>query len=340
VYRLTAPVRRATRLWEHMDDQLWERDGYLVLRGAAPAEAVSAYAGELRDLRDGLLVRAPGDEHASLAAHAEPGEAGAIDPYAISDAARAVLLPEPVISALTALYDGDAPLLFDAAEALAGAPDPGPYRDATYVAVSDPRALVTLAVALGDSIDITVFPGSQRIATTPFSGRYHHFNPERDGDAALERHRAEMATALEGAEAAPVTLGLAPGDVVLWHADLIHRPMAGDALVAHLCPLGAQPSWFAYRPERARCAAVGAAWIATQHYDLVDAVQRDPSEPVAPQDDAETEREIETVEEAMRAHDDRPPDAPAAPAPALPPGRRAGGLLDTVRGIMGRRGRR
>ncbi|HMJ35389.1 MAG TPA: phytanoyl-CoA dioxygenase family protein [Baekduia sp.] len=321
--------------------QQWEQDGYLVLRGAVPAEAVGAYAGDVRRLRDGLLVRRPGDDQASLAAHAEPGEAGAIDPYSISEAARAVLLGEAAVATLTELLDGAAPLLFDATEALAGAPEPGPYRDATYVAVSPPEALVAAAVALGDGpVEITVFAGSQRIATTPFSGRYRHVNLERDGEAALARHRAEVAAALATGEAAPTALTLSPGDVLLWQADLIHEPIAGDALVAHLCPVGAQPAWFAYRPERAGRAAVGAAWIATQHYDLVDAVEPEPVEPAAPQDDEETEHELRTVEKAMRAHDDRPPDAPAAPPPAPPPGRRGGGIVETVRGFMGRRGNR
>ncbi|MCW3004827.1 MAG: phytanoyl-CoA dioxygenase family protein [Conexibacter sp.] len=314
------------------DRQQWEHEGHLVLRGAAPADAVGTYAEDLQRLRDGLLVRAPGDPHASLAAHAEPGTAGAVDPYSISDAARAVLLPDTVVAALTELFD-DAPLLFDATEARAGAPDPGPYRDATYVAVSDPRTLVTAAVALSDAIDMTLYPGSQGIATTPFSGRYRHFNAERDGDEALDRHRAELRAALADSERATITLNA--GDVVLWGADLVHDPLAGDVLIAHLCPIGAQPSWFAYRPERARCAAVGDAWITTQHYDLVDAITLDP-----PDRDEEAERELESVQDAMRAHDDRPPDAPSAPPPTPPPGRRAGSLVDSVRGILGRRGRR
>jgi hypothetical protein len=323
------------------DQQQWADDGYLVLREAVPAAAVGAYVEELQRLRDGLLVRAPGDEHASLAAHAEPGGAGAVDPYAISDAARAVLLPPTLVELLAGLFDGDAPLLFDAAEALAGAPDAGPYRDATYVPVSEPAALTTVAVALGaDAVDVALYPGSQRLATTPFSGRYRHFNPERDGDAALDLHRTEIADMLSARDSGATTVTLTAGDLVLWHADLVHEPIAGDALIAHLCPVRAQPSWFAYRPERARCAAVGEAWVTTQHYDLVDAVRRDSDEAAAPQDDQQTERELEGVEDAMRAHDDRPPDAPKAPPPAHPPGRRGGGLVNSVRGLMGRRGRR
>jgi hypothetical protein len=330
---------------DELRDQ-FDRKGFAVLRGAAPAEALEAYPAEIDALREGLLVRAPGDEHVSLAGRAEPGRAGEVDPYALSDAARAILLPEPVVAALAARFDGAAPLLFDAAQTAAGAPDPGPYRDATYVAVSaQPEALVTLVVALGAApAHVAVRPGSHRLATAPFSGRYRHFNPERDGDAALQRHRDELTDALAGLDEEGETIALEPGDVAFWHADLVHEAPQGPALIAHVCPTSAQPSWFAYRPERARLAAVGAAWIASQHYDLLDAV--DPAEAPVPEPPGAPEParapDLERVEEGMRAHDDRPPDAPAPPPPHQPPpGRRTGGgIVDAVRGLMGRRGGR
>jgi hypothetical protein len=165
----------------------WERDGYVVLRGAAPGDALAAYPEDLARVREGLLVRAPGDEQVSLASRqAEDASGGVVDPYALSDAARALLLPPAVVAFLTdVVYDGTPPLLFDAAESAAGAPDAAPYRDATYTALADrPRQLVTLAVAIGDA-QLVAYPGSQTITTAPFSGRYRHFNPERDGDAAL-----------------------------------------------------------------------------------------------------------------------------------------------------------
>jgi hypothetical protein len=322
-----------------------EQDGFLVLREAVPGDVLAAYAEELPRLRDGLLVRAPGDEHVSLAARAQPGEAGVIDPYAFSGAARAVLLPEAVVAALGARYDGDAPLLFDASGTEAGAPDDGPYRDATYTAVAgEPEALVTGVVALSDGVTVTVFPGSHRIATAPFSGRYRHFNPERDGHDALARHREELRAAL--ADAPGETVRLDAGDVLLAHPDLVHQPVRGHGLVAHFCPLRAEPGWFAYRPERARRAAAGAAWITSQHYDLGDAVE--------PEQEPTTvgEAELEQVEEALREHDEdaraaSDPAAEASPAteepdPPTPPagGRRpSGGLMGTVRGLMRRGGR-
>ena len=320
-----------------MDDlrQAWQQDGYVALRGVAPIDQIAAYAQEFAANRDGLLVRGSGDEHLSLATTVQPASdrpSGAVDPYALSAAARALLLAPDLVRFLTRdVFGDDAPLLFDAVEASAGPPDDGPFRDATYVALAnEPETLVTATIALGAGVELTLFPGSQQLVTASFSGRYRHFNPERDGDAALHRHREELTAGL-GQEPAGNTITLRPGDAVLWSADLVHAPVIGSALIAHLCPVRVQPSWFTYRPERARLAAHagGTAWIATQHYDLVDAVALEES-PVGLQDEPELER----VEQALREHDESNPSHP-------PPvgGRRGGGLVDSVRGLMSRRGR-
>lgn len=305
-----------------MDDR-----GYQVLPDAATPEALSAYASERARAGDGLLVREPGAEHVELMSRASP-DAGAIDPYAILDAARRVLLPEAITTALTDRFGGEPPLLFDAAETAAAPPpaEDGPYRDATYTALADePDTLVTVIVAL-EAATVTVWPGSQSIETSPFSGRYRHFNSERDGADAIARHREELRAAIGVAE----TVDLPAGTALLMAAGLVHEPPHGPALVAHLAPARVRPGYFTYRPERARHASVddGRAWLASQHYDLVDAV--------APEDPPTGEQELERVEEALRAH-----DAENVPQTPPPPGasRRAGGLVDSVRGILGRRNR-
>jgi hypothetical protein len=312
-----------------MDDQ-----GIHVLRGAVAAEAIEAYTHEREAARDGLLAREPGGAHVELLAQATP-DAGAVDPYAIVHAARHVLLPE----AVTTLFgDDDAPLLFDAAETGAAAFEDGPYRDATYVALaSEPETLVTIVVALSDGAAVDVFPGSQAITTTAFSGKYRHFNPERDGEGALARHREELASGLGGSD--PERVALAAGDVLVLSADTVHRAPAGPVLVAHLCPSRVRPGWFAYRPERAKHASFedGRAWVVSQHYDLVDAV-----EPAAAPLPLPAEEKLERVEDALREHDADAAEE-TAPQPRPTPQtevRRSGGLVDSVRGILGRRGRR
>jgi hypothetical protein len=303
-------------------------DGYVLLPQAAPSDALAAYPDALDAARDGLLVRRPDAPQVELAGNAP--DAPPVDPYAIVEPARTLLLAPALVELLTAAY-GDKPLLFDTSGG--GAPEAGPYRDATYTALAtEPDTLVTIAVALAETT-IDVFPGSQDIATTPFSGRYAAFNPERDGDDALDRHRAELNARLIGD---PDTITLNPGDILAWTAGLVHTPPRGDALIAHLCPDRVQPAWFTYRPERARHAAAadGGACLTTQHYDLVDAYDPEP-----PDDDdptpAEDERELERVEAALREH-----DAEDAPPPEAPHAvRRHGGLVDSVRGLLGRRGK-
>lgn len=303
-----------------MDDR-----GYEVLRGAVDAETIAAYARERAEAGDGLLVREGAGGQVDLASRAQ-GQTGAVDPYAIVEAARAVLLPHAVTDELTSQL-GEAPLLFDAAETAASAPEGGPYRDATYTALADrPETLVTLIVAVGGEAGVEVFGGSQAIETTPFSHRYAHFNPERDGEDAIARHREELAAGLGESE----RVTLAAGDVLVLAAKTVHRAVEGEALVGHVCPKHVRPGWFTYRPERARYATVddGRACLATQHYDLVDAI-----EPEREPDPGE----IQQVEEALREHDR---DLATGPQPggAGAGARRSGGLVDSVRGILGRRG--
>jgi hypothetical protein len=295
-------------------------DGFAVLRGAAPTEALAAYDGELDAARDRLLVRGPGEAHPTLAVRHDAGPAGAIDPYALAPAARALLLGDTVVAFLADLL-GAAPLLIDAAETAAGAPDPGAYRDTTYVAASEPEALAGLAVAQADDVTVAVYPGSQRLAPDLFSGRYHHHNPERDGADALTAHRERLAEALADGFAR-TELTLAAGDVLIWRAGLAHEAFTGRALVGHVLPAHVQPGWFTYRPQRGGRAPYGAAWLASQHYDLEGATD---AAPPAPADTPE----LEHVEEALERHDAPPGQEPA----------RRGGLVGTVRGLMGRRGR-
>ena len=301
----------------------WDEDGFVVLAGAAPVAAQDAYDGELDAARDRLLVRSPGDEHPSLAVRHEGPQAGAVDPYALSPAARALLLPEAVVTFLAQVL-GTAPLLFDAAESAAGAPDAGPYRDTTYVATSDPSGLVGVAVAQADGVALALFGGSHRLQADLFSGRYHHHNAERDGEEALAAHRERLATALAEGGFARREVQLSAGDVVVWRGTVVHEPVAGRALVGHVLPAHEQPGWFAYRPQRTGRAPYGAAWLASQHYDLDDASDEPPPAPAAAPD-------LEHVEDALERH-----DAEQGQQPQEPP--RRGGLVGTVRGLLGRRG--
>jgi hypothetical protein len=288
----------------------WPEDGYEVLQDAAPADAVARYAAERDAARDWLLMRVPGDEHPSPAG---PDGAGVVDPHAVVPAARDLLLGPAVAAALTQRL-GAAPLLLDSAEATAGAPATSWHRAATFVALADDDAPLVVVVAALGAVELAVRPGSQRVATARFSGRYRAVNPERDGPDAVARHHDELAAAVE--HLAPVTVALVAGDVALLHGDLVHEPVRGPALVGHASPEHVPPRWFAYRPERARRAAHGGAWLTSRFYDLDDAAP-------AAEAQAASDVDVDRVQDQL---------------PSLgPPPRRSGGLVGTVRGLMGRR---
>lgn len=310
----------------------WDEAGFVVLHAAAPSEAIERLDGELEAAHDRLLVRVPGDDHPSLPSRAGGrAHAGAVDPYVVCPAAREVLLARGVVAFLRDVL-GQPPMLIDAVEATAGAPDPGPFRDATYVPLSDPEALVGIAVATGDA-RLRVHRGSHRLPVLRFSGRYRHVNPERDGEHALDEHRAALRELLDAHDVAEDQLELSPGDVVLWRAELVHRAVEGPALAGHLAPRSAEPWWFGHRPDRAVRVPHGGAWFTSRHYSLADLPGAEPhdaaSPPAPPAGAAHEPPAVDVVEHELERHDG------VATTPRPP--QRNRGLMGRMREAMGRR---
>lgn len=321
----------------------WRERGCVLLAGAAPRTAIERLPAELDAAADRLLVVGPGEEHPSLATRRAGEAVGAVDPYVLSEAARELLLAPPVVAVLREAL-GATPMLLDAVGSAAGAPSDGPYRDPTYVPLSEPESLAGVVVALAET-RMPVHPGSHRLPVERFSGRYRHVNVERDGEDALDRHRAELLRTLEEAglaEAEIVTLRA--GDVLVWQADLVHRAVEGDALVAHVAPAAAEPWWFAHRPDRAYRVPHGDACFTSRHYVVSDvpgavADERPPApdaprgggEPPAASDPEGSRPNLGLVEHELDRHD-------GLPTPPTPP-HRGGGLVDRMRGRRGRRQR-
>lgn len=310
--------------------QSWDEQGFVVLAQAAPAAAVEQLDRELGAEADRLLVWSPGDDYPSLAARRDARqEAGIVDPYVLSIAARELLMPPAAVAFLADVH-GAAPMLVDAVGTEAGAPGASPYRDPTFVPSSDPDALAGMLVALGDAT-LPVFPGSHRLAPEPFSDRYRHVNPERDGADALDEHRTRLEAALADAGLGERAVELRPGDVLLWQANLVHRGAEGRAMEAHLLPCSAEPQWFAQRPDRAYRVRHGEAWFTSRYYPLADvpgAVRHAAPATSSPADERGTPG-LDVVEHELDRHDDVPA-TPAAPE-------RQRGMLGRVRGVMGRR---
>jgi phytanoyl-CoA hydroxylase len=153
------------------------------------------------------------------------------------------------------------------------------HQDTMYVVVSKPMELAASWTALQDiepgSGELRYYEGSHRIPEYLFSGEYKSWLPSRDGN---DQHDEK----LRGLHVESERLGLPlrtffpkKGDSLIWAADLAHggspvldRSLTRRSQVGHYCPLGVEPNFFTYRPERRNMVKVPGGWATSEYYDL------------------------------------------------------------------------
>ncbi|MBI5105935.1 MAG: phytanoyl-CoA dioxygenase family protein [Solirubrobacterales bacterium] len=315
----------------------WEEHGCVVLEGTVPDDAIDRLLEDLARAAaegdDRLLARTPEDPDGYVPLRAGAAVEHVADPHAHLAAARDLLLSDALVAWLRLVFDAE-PLLFRALAVERGEAQ-GPHQDSAYVAVSSPQALVSAYVALEDaqegSGELVYWEGSHRVPEHLFSGRYKHWNPERDGDAEHEAWRRELEEHV--AELPRRTFLPRKGDVLVWSADLVHAaaPVTDEgrtrrSLVAHYCPVGVEPAYFGYREDRRTTVAYNGGRYASEHHDLEP-------EPAPPEEEEET---IPTAAEQQAVRAERRQPSGAEPS-GQPLRRRSGGLVGRVRGILGDR---
>src|SRR5262249_39950215 len=123
--------------------------------------------------------------------------------------------------------------------------------------------------------ELMYYRGSHRLPEYLFSGEYKHWSPDRDGP---EPH-AEWARLINenagGLGMERQTFLARKGDVLIWSADLApggspvrDRSLTRRSLVGHFCPLGVEPNYYSYRPERRTKVQFDGGWYSTEYYDL------------------------------------------------------------------------
>jgi phytanoyl-CoA hydroxylase len=263
--------------------RFWVENGYIVLEGAVPSEAIDRFRDDIaRAFEQGderLLIRTPENPHGygPLRAGTSPVRARVVDPFAYNDAARDLLFAEPIVDWLRLVFEDD-PLLFQSLSYDRGS-EQGMHQDTAYVVVSSPLELAASWIALEDirpgSGELMYYEGSHRLPEYKFSGRYKHWNPGRDGE---EQHNEWARLLNENAEKRGMprrTFLAKKGDVLIWSADLVHgrAPVDDDdltrrSLVGHYCPRRVEPNWFTYREDRFAVVPWKGGWMASEHYDL------------------------------------------------------------------------
>jgi ectoine hydroxylase-related dioxygenase (phytanoyl-CoA dioxygenase family) len=332
--------RAAGEITDEQAEQLrsWATNGYIVLEGAVPADAIDRFREDVtRAYEEGdqrVLVRTPANPHGyePLRAGTSPATARLVDSYAHYPSARELLFAQPIVDWLRLVF-GDDPMLFQSLTFDRGSQQ-GMHQDTAYVVVSSPLELAASWIALEDiregSGELMYYERSHRLPEYKFSGAYKHWNPERDGD---EQH-GEWATLLNvNAEKLGMprrTFVPKKGDVLIWSADLVHggapptdESLTRRSLVGHYCPRTVAPNWFTYRKDRFAIVPAGGGYFASEHYDLSG--EPDAEYPTARGPQAAPERPAPpdvaaaaaAVEAAVTARLQQ--DAPAAPAASAEP---------------------
>jgi ectoine hydroxylase-related dioxygenase (phytanoyl-CoA dioxygenase family) len=238
----------------------WIENGYVVLERAIPHDLIDAaaadldraFAGGMPGVRFECHKVAPGlvEWQQEIAAHA----AKVIDMHHFSPAARTLMFARPLSDFLGLIFESRA-FASQTLGFIRGSGQEG-HQDSAYVPYSIPRQFAASWIALEDVTigagELFYYPGSHRFNDFLYGDRYKSlveagrcgYTVQRDE---VERHvqRLEKTARRRGIE--KIVLAAKKGDVLVWHADLVHggNPVSADltrkSLVTHYCPKRTSP---------------------------------------------------------------------------------------------------
>lgn len=176
-----------------------------------------------------------------------------LDSYVHLDVARDVLLHPELVRFLGLAFDED-PVLFQSLNFVRGS-EQWLHQDTAYVKVDRPVELVACWVALEDvqpgSGELVYVPGSHRLPEYLWGGEHKAWIPDRDGSDEHDEWVRRLPERAEEANLPRQTFLPRKGDVLFWHADLVHGgapiedpTVTRRSIVGHYCPRSAAPLYF------------------------------------------------------------------------------------------------
>ncbi|WP_157667669.1 phytanoyl-CoA dioxygenase family protein [Comamonas serinivorans] len=245
------------------------RDGYVVLEQAVSHELIDAYTAELqRHIASGISplqvsvpVQGPQDKSVVSLADADVKAplSKILDTYACMPSALPMVFNEAVHKFLRAVFEEEV-LAFQGLHFERGSTQ-AIHQDTAYVVADRPLEICASWLALEDiqpgSGELIYYVGSHHaLADWKYSGRFKHYNHERDPHA---EHMGHLNSLVERSEAQGLELAhFLPkkGDVLIWSADLAHGgsqilnpDVTRRSLVTHFSPQSATPNYFRYLPK-------------------------------------------------------------------------------------------
>lgn len=280
---LTAKVRKGPL--ESADGerlQQWHEDGVVIINDAIDDATIDALVQELDQLRDSHPkgLRVTGGGHRESRPYA-PGlikphdSIRIVDFYFFSPAARQVLFHPAIMRFLRLVFEAE-PLLTQSLNFEHGS-EQAIHQDAAFVVMNCPLRLAASWVALEDiregSGELVYYPGSHRWGDFLFSGRFKHWDRERDGEAQVRAASDWMHAEARRRGVRQEVFRPRKGGVLLWHAGLAHggAPIQNPgltrrSLVGHYCAAGVRPLYHYYKPTHRRIYAENDRRFTSSHY--------------------------------------------------------------------------
>jgi phytanoyl-CoA hydroxylase len=241
----------------------WNRDGYVILRAALDPAACQSLADALVEAwHEGhphqLVVDSTTGRHRRLHAGDEPRLTRAVDTHVHFPEARALLSNPVLVKRLRDIF-GAPPLYFQTLVFEKGS-EQGLHQDTAFVVVDDPMKMVGVWIALEDvqvgSGELRYVAGSHRLAPFEFGPGRRHYNPAEDSRDFHDAYYPTMERRCVEAGLTETKFFARQGDVLIWSADLVHGgspilngELTRRSLVAHACPMTANPHFFSYLPD-------------------------------------------------------------------------------------------
>jgi phytanoyl-CoA hydroxylase len=262
----------------------WDVDGYAILRNALDRHACESLAEVLKGAwrnghRDQLVVDSTTGRSRRLEAGDAPRLTRAVDTHVHYPEARALLAAPVIVNRLTEVL-GAPPLFFQTLVFEMGS-EQGLHQDTSFVVVDDPMAMVGVWIALEDvrpgSGELRYVPKSHTLAPYEFAPGRRHYDSSIDPPA--KHHEYYPLIERRCADAGLIEERFFPkmGDVLIWSADLVHGGapildprLTRRSLVAHACPVIANPHFFSYLPGNRTIVGLngGSAFYASQYHVL------------------------------------------------------------------------
>lgn len=258
----------------------FREDGFIILPGLFDAETVAAVCDELQRLYlepDKYLLRMRKGNIRHPDGPFNPPKSRLLDYYVNSERARDMVLAEPITRFLQLLY-GEPPLAFQSLLFTWGT-EHSIHADNTYIVCDPPCTLMASWIALEDiepgTGELAYYPGSHRHPLYLFKDGRIEWRHQEDGKPVhvdYTRFLQERADRIDGP---PRLFHARAGDVIIWHANLVHYGTAVTrpehtrrSLLAHYCPADtARPNYFRFF-DRACRRPWRDGYYSSRRYDL------------------------------------------------------------------------